>query len=203
MRTRQILPFSMRAGFETSEAHGGNTREGKAAMSASPTRPGNCRIGCIGLMRMRRSPGSRTWLRKKSIRMRLRITRRCIGANCAGCHGTDGKGGAALALGDPVYLAIADDAVHEARSDRGGIPGRRCRHLRRAKAECSRRSRLKSSSREFVNSRRSRTYCVAWILRRILDDSRQRFTGADVYATYCSSCHGPAGRGEAEGRVRS
>ena len=31
--------------------------------------------------------------------------------NCAGCHGTDGKGGAAIALADPVYLAIADDAV--------------------------------------------------------------------------------------------
>lgn len=29
--------------------------------------------------------------------------------NCSGCHGTDGKGGAAIALGDPVYLAIADD----------------------------------------------------------------------------------------------
>ena len=31
--------------------------------------------------------------------------------NCAGCHGADGKGGAAIALGDPVYLAIADDAT--------------------------------------------------------------------------------------------
>ena len=31
--------------------------------------------------------------------------------NCSGCHGPDGKGGAAIGLGDPVYLAIADDAV--------------------------------------------------------------------------------------------
>jgi cytochrome c oxidase cbb3-type subunit 3 len=30
--------------------------------------------------------------------------------NCAACHGPDGKGGAAIALGNPVYLAIADDA---------------------------------------------------------------------------------------------
>ena len=30
--------------------------------------------------------------------------------NCAGCHGTDGHGGAAIALANPVYLAIADDA---------------------------------------------------------------------------------------------
>src|SRR5208337_2307785 len=31
--------------------------------------------------------------------------------NCSGCHGSEGKGGAALSLGDPVYLAIADDAT--------------------------------------------------------------------------------------------
>ena len=31
--------------------------------------------------------------------------------NCAGCHGPEGKGNAALALANPVYLAIADDAV--------------------------------------------------------------------------------------------
>ena len=32
--------------------------------------------------------------------------------NCAGCHGGDGSGGAgALGLANPVYLAIADDAV--------------------------------------------------------------------------------------------
>ena len=28
--------------------------------------------------------------------------------NCAGCHGTEGRGGAAIALSNPVYLAIAD-----------------------------------------------------------------------------------------------
>ena len=31
--------------------------------------------------------------------------------NCAGCHGSQGRGGAAIALADPVYLAMADDAV--------------------------------------------------------------------------------------------
>src|SRR5712672_3518305 len=29
--------------------------------------------------------------------------------NCAGCHGQDGKGNTALALANPVYLAIASD----------------------------------------------------------------------------------------------
>jgi mono/diheme cytochrome c family protein len=31
--------------------------------------------------------------------------------NCAGCHGSEGHGGAAIALANPVYLAVADDAV--------------------------------------------------------------------------------------------
>src|SRR6202051_4087858 len=31
--------------------------------------------------------------------------------NCAGCHGASGKGGAAIALANPVFLAIADDTV--------------------------------------------------------------------------------------------
>ncbi len=29
--------------------------------------------------------------------------------NCAGCHGEDGRHGAAIGIGDPVYLAIATD----------------------------------------------------------------------------------------------
>src|SRR5271155_2154476 len=44
------------------------------------------------------------------------------GENCAGCHGADGRGGAAVALGDPVYLAIADDTILR-RAASNGIPG--------------------------------------------------------------------------------
>src|ERR1700751_1177551 len=29
--------------------------------------------------------------------------------NCAACHGTEGRGGAAIALANPVYLAIVDE----------------------------------------------------------------------------------------------
>jgi mono/diheme cytochrome c family protein len=31
--------------------------------------------------------------------------------NCAGCHGDDGKNGAAISLANPVYLAIVGDAI--------------------------------------------------------------------------------------------
>src|SRR6202030_1137260 len=47
--------------------------------------------------------------------------------NIVGCHGAEGRGGAALSLGDPVYLAIADDiAVQKATASgisRAFMPG--------------------------------------------------------------------------------
>src|SRR5580658_2029109 len=43
-------------------------------------------------------------------------------SNCAGCHGENGKGGAAIGLADPVYLAIAaDETIRRVASD--GVPG--------------------------------------------------------------------------------
>ncbi len=39
--------------------------------------------------------------------------------NCAGCHGADGKNGAAMSLGDPVYLAIVDDDTLRATISKG------------------------------------------------------------------------------------
>src|SRR6266851_1463952 len=42
--------------------------------------------------------------------------------NCAGCHGVQGKGGAAVGLASPVYLAIADDATIR-RVTAEGVPG--------------------------------------------------------------------------------
>src|SRR6202795_4230359 len=42
--------------------------------------------------------------------------------NCAGCHGAHGEGGAAIALANPVFLAIADDSVIR-RTAANGVPG--------------------------------------------------------------------------------
>jgi cytochrome c oxidase cbb3-type subunit 3/ubiquinol-cytochrome c reductase cytochrome c subunit len=42
--------------------------------------------------------------------------------NCSGCHGTEGKGGAAVSLGDPVYQALVDDATLH-RIITNGLPG--------------------------------------------------------------------------------
>src|SRR6266446_2503854 len=44
------------------------------------------------------------------------------GQNCSGCHGIDGQGALAVAIGSPVYLAIADDATIR-RVVEQGMPG--------------------------------------------------------------------------------
>lgn len=44
------------------------------------------------------------------------------GENCAGCHGADGKSGAAIAMNNAVYLAIVDDASMH-RVIAGGVAG--------------------------------------------------------------------------------
>src|SRR5580704_18555564 len=42
--------------------------------------------------------------------------------NCSGCHGIDGQGALTVAIGNPEYLAIADDATIR-RVIVGGRPG--------------------------------------------------------------------------------
>ena len=56
--------------------------------------------------------------------------------NCAACHGVEGTGGAAIALANPVYLAIADDAsIRKVIAQ--GVPGTAMRSFRpKAPAEC-------------------------------------------------------------------
>ena len=118
--------------------------------------------------------------------------------NCAGCHGTDGKGGAAIALADPVYLAIADDAVLQ-QAATNGISGT----AMPAFAESAGGMLTDKQIAILVNGIR-----VRWARPGVLqganappyssaapgDPSR----GADVYAAYCSSCHGAGGRGGAK-----
>jgi cytochrome c oxidase cbb3-type subunit 3 len=119
--------------------------------------------------------------------------------NCAGCHGLEGKGGAAIALADPVYLAVADDAALH-RATTSGIPGTSMPAFAQSAG-----GMLTSKQVEvIVNGIREQ-----WSKPDIFagadpppysssapgDSAR----GLEVYATYCSSCHGAGGRGGQKG----
>jgi cytochrome c oxidase cbb3-type subunit 3 len=115
--------------------------------------------------------------------------------NCAGCHGAEGKGGAAIGLADPVYLAIADQAsMHKVIAN--GVRGT----AMPAFAESSGGMLTDKQIDILTNEIRSR-----WSQRGILDSANppsyaSKSTGNAqqgelAYKTYCASCHGPEGRG--------
>lgn len=115
--------------------------------------------------------------------------------NCAGCHGPDGKGGAAIGLADPVYLAIADDTtIRRVATD--GVPGTAMPAFAQSAGGLLTTEQIDA----IVNSIRGR-WAKPNVLRgaeappyaaRVPGDPAR---GADGYAVFCSSCHGAAGRG--------
>jgi cytochrome c oxidase cbb3-type subunit 3 len=119
--------------------------------------------------------------------------------NCAGCHGAEGRGGAAIALANPVYLAIADDAAIR-KAIANGVRGT----AMPAFAE-SAGGMLNEKQIDVITSEiRSR-----WSQRGILDaasapsyaakSSGDAARGEAGYRTYCQSCHGPGGHGGPQG----
>ena len=119
------------------------------------------------------------------------------GSNCAGCHGPDGRGGASVPLGDPVYLAFADDAVLT-QVTANGVPGT----AMPAFAQSAGGMLAETQVQALVQGMRSHWGKPA-VLRgaepppyaATLEGDAGR--GAQAYATFCASCHGPAGRGGA------
>jgi cytochrome c oxidase cbb3-type subunit III len=119
--------------------------------------------------------------------------------NCAGCHGAEGRGGAAIALANPVYLAIVDDAALRT-VVASGVHGTSMP----AFADSAGGMLTDKQIDVITNGIRSR-----WSQRGILDAANppshaanstgDAVRGEVVYKTYCASCHGQAGRGGAKG----
>jgi mono/diheme cytochrome c family protein len=114
--------------------------------------------------------------------------------NCAGCHGAEGKGGAAIALANPVYLAIADDtAVRGAVTN--GVPAT----AMPAFAQSAGGMLTDKQVSALVNGIRS--WAKSDVLNNVPPPPYSSQTpgdpkhGSAVYATYCSSCHGLNGQG--------
>jgi mono/diheme cytochrome c family protein len=114
--------------------------------------------------------------------------------NCAGCHGSEGNGGAAITLHNPVYLAIADDNVirHTVSS---GVPG-------------TPMTPFAHSAGGMLNDKQVEVIVRgirAWARPEVLvgvslpvykqDPSGDAQRGASAYATFCASCHGAKGEG--------
>jgi cytochrome c oxidase cbb3-type subunit 3 len=124
---------------------------------------------------------------------------------CAGCHGADGRFGAALPLNDPLYLAlVSDDVLRKVTVQ--GVPGTTMAAfghdaggyltdeqvdilVRGMRARWARPGQFENVALPPYSSRAAEASGES-------PGSPER--GKAVYATYCASCHGPGGRGGAK-----
>src|SRR5437588_5955061 len=113
---------------------------------------------------------------------------------CAGCHGADGKGGAAIALANPVFLAIANDpAIRHTVAD--GVRGTAMPAFAQSAGGTLTDKQIDALVRGI------RSWAQSGLLRNATPPPYAAKTpgdpqrGADVYQTFCSSCHGPDGTG--------
>lgn len=120
--------------------------------------------------------------------------------NCAGCHGPEGNGGAAISLADPVFLAIADDDTIR-RTAANGITGTPMP----AFAQSAGGMLTDKQVDAIVQGIRSwaKPAALAGVTppsykAQVAGDPQR---GADVFQAYCSSCHGAKGSGGKAGSI--
>jgi cytochrome c oxidase cbb3-type subunit 3 len=115
--------------------------------------------------------------------------------NCSACHGVEGRGGAAIALANPVYLAIADEhGVHNVVAN--GVRGTSMPPFAQSAGGMLTDEQIDVITNGIFSH---------WGRRRILGGINlpsyaARTTGdvargEIVFGTYCASCHGPEGHG--------
>jgi len=119
--------------------------------------------------------------------------------NCAGCHGAQGRGGAAIALADPVYLAVADPTVMR-KVIANGVHGTNMPAFAQSSG-----GMLTDKQIDVLSSEIRSRWSKPGILSAANAPSYAPKSAGDaphgeaVYKTYCESCHGPAGRGGPKG----
>lgn len=118
--------------------------------------------------------------------------------NCAGCHGAEGRGSAAIALADPVYLGIADDSVIR-KVVANGVAGTSMPAFAASAGGLLTDKQIDV----MVSEMRSR-----WSKPAVLNGANPPsysaksagnvHQGEAAYGKYCASCHGASGTGGAK-----
>jgi cytochrome c oxidase cbb3-type subunit 3 len=121
--------------------------------------------------------------------------------NCSGCHGIDGQGALTVAIGSPVYLAIADNATIR-RLVEQGRPGTAMPAFGQSAGG------LLTDTQIDVLVRGMREH---WARPGALGSDKppayaasqpgDKARGHNVFTTFCSSCHGSDGRGGRAGSI--
>jgi cytochrome c oxidase cbb3-type subunit 3 len=119
--------------------------------------------------------------------------------NCAGCHGVQGRGGAAIALANPVYLAIVNETTIR------NIVGTGVRGTSMPAFAQRAGGMLTEQQIEVITS----GIFSQWGRKQVLDAANPPSYAAKaagnadqgklVFGTYCASCHGSEGSGTPKG----
>jgi cytochrome c oxidase cbb3-type subunit 3 len=123
--------------------------------------------------------------------------------NCAACHGAEGRGGASIALANPVYLAIVDkNMMHNVVAN--GVRGTSMPAFAQSAGGMLTDEQINVITSGIVSR---------WGRQGILDGTNppsyapkatgDAAHGENVFGTYCASCHGSEGQGGSKGSAIS
>jgi cytochrome c oxidase cbb3-type subunit 3 len=119
--------------------------------------------------------------------------------NCAGCHGAQGRGGAAIALANPVYLAIIDETTVR-NIVANGVRGTSMPAFGQSAGGMLTQQQIEAITGGIFSR---------WGRREVLDGANPPSYAARaagdvdhgqvVFGKYCASCHGVEGGGTPKG----
>jgi mono/diheme cytochrome c family protein len=114
--------------------------------------------------------------------------------NCSGCHGKAGQGALTVGIGRPIYLAIADDATIR-RTIEEGRPGTPMPAFSQRAGGMLTAAQIEVLVRGIRNWSTPGTFDHENLPSYASSQGGNPAHGREVFATACSSCHGPDGRG--------
>lgn len=115
--------------------------------------------------------------------------------NCAACHGVNGKGGAAIALNNPVYLTVAGVSNNIERVTTNGVPNTMMPPFAKSKGGMLTDQQIAAIANGIEKN---------WGVPFKLFDTDPVYAastpgnaanGQKAFATYCARCHGADGSG--------
>jgi mono/diheme cytochrome c family protein len=116
-------------------------------------------------------------------------------ANCAACHGAEGKNGAAISLANPVYLAVAgEDNIHRVIAN--GVPNKLMPPFARSAGGMLTDLQVTAIAQGILGEWKKPGFIAgqpAPPYRVILTGDSEH--GQQAFAVSCARCHGGAGEG--------
>src|ERR1700733_29718 len=117
-------------------------------------------------------------------------------ANCAACHGENGRNGAAISLANPVYLAVAgEENLHEITAK--GVHGKLMPPYAKSAGGMLTDQQINVLAHGLMQWSRPDVFVGLSMppYRAALQGDAGR--GQQAYGTFCARCHGVAGEGSA------